>query len=60
MCFGAFIDMIYLCRALQDDIVPQESKICGVGWFTFEQIKALKTFDNVIKTISQALSYINT
>jgi len=54
------IDMIYLCRALQEDLVPQENEIHGIGWFTFEQIKALKTFDNVIKTISQAVNYINT
>jgi len=30
----------------------------GIGWFTFAQIKKLKTFDNVIKMIAHSLRYI--
>ncbi|WMJ87421.1 NUDIX hydrolase [Anaerocolumna sp. MB42-C2] len=52
------IDMIYLCKAINEDYVPQEIEVNGIGWFSFEQIKELKTFDNVIKTISQAVEFI--
>ena len=49
------IDMIYLCTALNDNLTPMEGEVSGVGWFSFEQIKQLKTFNNVIHTISKAM-----
>lgn len=54
------IDMIYLCKAINEELIPQENEVQGIGWFTFEQIKDLKTFDNVIKTVSQAVNYLKT
>ena len=54
------IDMIYLCKAINEDYKPQEIEVHGIGWFTFEQIKEMKTFDNVIKTIFKAIEFINT
>ena len=53
------IDMIYLCKAINEDYVLQETEVHGIGWFTLDQIKELNTFDNVIKTISQAIEFIN-
>ena len=50
------IDMVYICRSLTEDLKPQESEVHGIGWFTFEEIRQLKTYDNVIKTISKAIS----
>ena len=54
------IDMIYLCRAETSDILTQTSEVRGAGWFTHEQVKRLKTFDNVLKTIERAVEYIET
>ena len=53
------IDMIFLCKALNDELTPQKSEVSGIGWFTFEQIKQLNTFDNVIKTVAKAFEYLN-
>jgi len=50
------IDMVYICRAITEDLNPQESEVHGIGWFTFDEIKQLTTYDNVIKTISKAIS----
>ena len=53
------IDMIYLCEAINEELVPQETEIHGIDWFTIEQFDELETFDNVIKTVIQALDFIN-
>ena len=53
------IDMIYLCKALNEDLKPQKSEIHGIGWFTYNEIKQLNTFDNVIKTVSKAIEFLN-
>lgn len=53
------IDMVYLCEAINEDFVLQEIEVNGIGWFTLEQIKELKTYDNVIKTVSRAVDFIN-
>jgi ADP-ribose pyrophosphatase YjhB (NUDIX family) len=52
------IDMVYICKAINEDLIPQEHEVHGIGWFTYEEIKQLKTFDNVIKTISEAVGSI--
>jgi len=49
------IDMIYVCEAEDDEIKPQESEVGGAGWFSFEQIKTMETFGNVIQTIEKIL-----
>ena len=54
------IDMIYLCKAITGEINPQASEVRGAGWFTFEQIIELKTFDNVLRTMEQAAAYLKT
>jgi len=51
------IDMIFLCTAISTELKPQEAEVQGIGWFSFEQIKELDTFDNVIGTIGQAVEY---
>jgi len=51
------MDMIYLCNAINEDFTPQENEISGIGWFSFEKIKELKTFDNVTETIAKAIEY---
>jgi len=54
------INMIYICRALNenDDLIPQESEVYGIGWFAYEEIKKLETCDNVVKTISNMIEYL--
>jgi len=54
------IDMIYLCSAETSDVTSQPSEVSDAGWFTHEQVKRLKTFDNVLKTIERAVEYIKT
>ena len=52
------IDMIYLCAAVNEELVLQKSEVSDVGWFSFEQIAELKTFDNVkqiIRRVAQKL-----
>ena len=34
----------------------QNSEVHDIGWFTYEEIKELTTFDNVIKTISKVIT----
>ena len=53
------IDMVYICEALNENLEPQNSEVHDIGWFTYEEIKELTTFDNVIKTISKAVERFN-
>jgi len=53
------IDMIFICKAVNEDLIPQKNEVHGIGWFTYEEIKKLKTFENVIKSISKAIDYLN-
>ncbi|MCL2479927.1 MAG: NUDIX domain-containing protein, partial [Treponema sp.] len=43
------IDMVYICRSLNEDYTLQESKVSDIGWYTSDEIKNLKTFENVVK-----------
>ena len=52
------IDLIYLCKALNENLIPQENEVHGIGWFAFEEIDRLNTFDNVRKTISKAVEWL--
>ncbi|CRZ34797.1 ADP-ribose pyrophosphatase YjhB (NUDIX family) [Herbinix hemicellulosilytica] len=53
------IDMIYLCEALNEEFVQQETEIQGIGWFSAERIKELETYENVVKVVYKAVEYIN-
>jgi len=50
--------MIFLCRAINNELNPQKNEVRGLGWFSFDQIKKLNTFENVISTITHAMEYI--
>jgi len=54
------IDMIYLCIAVNEneELLLQKSEINNIGWFSFDQIKKLKTFENVKELISKSVEYI--
>jgi 8-oxo-dGTP pyrophosphatase MutT (NUDIX family) len=52
------IDMIFLCNAINTELKPQENEVHGIGWFSLEQIKQLKTYDNVINTVTRAMEHI--
>lgn len=53
------IDMIYLCEAINEEFVQQETEIQGIGWFSAERIKELDTYENVIKVVYKAKEYID-
>ncbi|MDR0272051.1 MAG: NUDIX domain-containing protein [Clostridiales bacterium] len=49
------IDMIYLCRAENSALKPQENEIDGVGWFSPSQvIDELETFENIRSSVGKA------
>ena len=48
------IDLVYLCRAITTDLLPQEAEVSGIGWFSPEDAMQLKTFDNVKHCIAKA------
>ena len=50
------IDLLYLCRAINTDISPQETEVDGIGWFSPEDAMKLDTFEDVIKSIELAVS----
>ena len=50
------IDLVYLCEALTEDLTPQDAETDGIGWFAYEEIPKLKTYENVIKTVAKALA----
>ena len=52
------IDMIYLCRAINENLTPQTNEVSAVGWFACDKISGLDTFENVSKTISKAMAYL--
>lgn len=53
------IDMVYLCRALSEELKPQDAEVHGIGWFTYDEIKQLTTYDNVVKIIFKAIEHLN-
>lgn len=52
------IDMIYICLAKTEKLVPQQLEIGDIGWFSIEQLMELKTFENVKKIVLKAHSYM--
>ena len=53
-----YIDLLYLCRAINTNTTPQESEVDGIGWFSPEETMNLDTFEDVIKTIESAIRLI--
>ena len=51
------IDMVYICRAVTEDLILQEGEVHGIGWFSYDQAMKLKTFENVTKTITHAVDF---
>jgi ADP-ribose pyrophosphatase YjhB (NUDIX family) len=51
------IDMVYICTALNDDFAMQKSEASDIGWFSIEQIRELKTYENVKQSIKKAAEY---
>ena len=52
------IDMVYICTASNEDFTMQKSEASDIGWFSIEQIKELKTYENVKQTIKKATEYL--
>lgn len=48
------IDLVCLCRATTDTLVPDDNEVTDAGWFSSEEISRLDMFDNVRKTIAYA------
>ncbi|MCL2630681.1 MAG: NUDIX domain-containing protein [Firmicutes bacterium] len=44
------IDLVYICRAINENPTICEAENTDIGWFTLPEIEALKTYPNVIKT----------
>ena len=52
------IDMIYLCTALNEELVLQKTEANDIGWFSYEEILSLDTFENVRYTVKKAIEHI--
>jgi len=52
------IDMVYICTAINDELVLQKSEANDIGWFSIEEIGKLNTFENVKKEIYKANEFI--
>jgi len=53
------IDMVYICKALNKNLILQKTEINDIGWFEIDQVKELKTFENVKQSIQKAFEIIN-
>ena len=53
------IDMVYICKALNKNIILQKTEVNDIGWFEIDQVKELKTFENVKQSIQKAFEIIN-
>jgi len=53
------IDMVFLCTTKDTILEPHESEVDGIGWFSLDEVKQLKTFDDVMSTILKAAEFIN-
>ena len=45
-----YIDLLYLCRAINTDTIPQEAEIDGIGWFSPEEVMEMDTYEDIYKT----------
>ena len=50
-------DLVYICKALNEDFSLQKSEAGNIGWFSVKQIDELKIFENVKKAIRKANGY---
>jgi len=54
------INLVFLCKAVNDDLKPQLDEINDARWFTLEEALKLDMPGNVRSLIPQAFEYINT
>jgi len=53
------IDMVYICKALNENVILQKTEVNNIGWFEINQVEKLKTFKNVKQSIQKAFEIIN-
>ena len=53
------IDMVYICKALNENVILQKAEVNDIGWFEINQVEKLKTFENVKQSIQKAFEIIN-
>jgi len=53
------IDMVYICKALNKNLILQKSEVNDIGWFDIDQAEKLNTFENVKQVIQKAFELIN-
>jgi len=52
------IDLIYVCRATTDVLVPDQNEVTDARWFACDRLYDLDIFDNVRKTIISAANKV--
>lgn len=50
-----YIDLIYLCRAINTNTTPQETEVDDIGWFSPEEAMKMDTHEDIIKTIEYVI-----
>lgn len=53
-----YIDLLYLCRAINTDTTPQETEIDGIGWFSPDEAMVLDTHEDIVRAIESAVKLI--
>jgi len=53
------IDMVFICKALNENFKLQKTEVNDIGWFDIDHVKQLKTFENVKQSIEKAFEIIN-
>ena len=53
-----YINLVYLCRAINTDTTLQETEVDAVGWYSPEEVIKMDTYDDIIKTIKSEIGYV--
>lgn len=53
------IDLVYICKALNNKYILQKSEGTDIGWFSPEEINKLDTYENVRETIKKACAHLS-
>jgi ADP-ribose pyrophosphatase YjhB (NUDIX family) len=49
------IDLIYLCTTTDMELTPNHHEVSEIGWFSYGEVSNLATYENVYKSISNAI-----
>ena len=51
-----YINLLYLCSAVNTNTTPLETEVDDVGWFSPEVVIKMDTYEDIIKAVESAIS----